>query len=363
MLPLITIVAALFAAPTGPGPGERSQPNAGRPPERDGGSTYIETIVLDVEGIDAAAFRDAAMLRLPGRQLAWSGAGVRAQVRFFAYLQLRPARDGGIALALILSDGRYYHRTIAGGQQLAPRAVASDLANLVAGIEEGRFEPDAEGVPLPDTVPQPTPPSASQPPARPKQRIRRPEVGLLLAPGVLIGLPPTLPAAFGGGGGGVEVGVRWPQGPYAALALRAIGQRTSNVGLARFRVAGIGGYVWRRDALELVVSAGFGAEPLVVLRNGGSQPLSRARGRDREVELLLGGHLRVAPAYRIVWPDGPVAGLRLGPVVELGASALAGRGGGIGRIASDDSETSEVLFRAGGLELWAGLDLGVWWRI
>ena len=322
----------------------------------------IEALVIDAEGVDEAELRRGIELRLPERRLRKPGGKIAAKL--FGYVQIRPG-DGDLVLALILSDGRAYYRSVPTDPDLAPRELASALANLVTGIEEERVEPDAQDVPLP-VLPEEDPPpeKIEKPPRSPSPPDPRVELGPYLGGAAILAIPPPGPAGLAAGGGSLGVDVRLRNGVTFGLGFRGAGLSSNDFGLARFRVSVGAGYVWRTGAFELVTLGALDVEPWLVLRSGERESLvGSADGNDAPAELLLGGHVRVAPGYRAVLRPRALA-LRIAPVLEIGGSAIPAGDGGIAQVRRrEDDGADRELFRAGGFELAVGLEVGLWFGL
>ena len=67
------------------------------------------------------------------------------------------------------------------------------------------------------------------------------------------------------------------------------------------------------------------------------------------------------PALRV--PVGETAALRVGPRLELGGSALAQAAGVARLLVTDGAGEPSAVARVGGLELTAGLELGLSWSL
>lgn len=334
----------------------------------------VEALVFDVEGLSQSELDQAVELRLPGRPRMPAGdPGARAQFELYGYVQIRRARKSW-TLALILSDGRALYRTLspsdsgAGSAALVPRLAASQLANLIGGIEEGRVAPDAEDVPVPDQVepakPDDTPlPVAERtaPPPKPAPADRGPrfEVGPHLWGGVALGLASPSPSGMAGGGGGVGLLVRHRGGGLFGIDARFLGSTAEGVALVRSRVSLIGGYGFRKKHFSLITTAGLSAEPWFVRESGSRESLVESDGRSRRTAWMLGGLVSITPGF--VYPVGRRgAAVRLGPRFEVSGSALS-NGGGVARIRDGaDTRPDAASLRIGGLELGLGLEFGMW---
>jgi hypothetical protein len=343
------LIAALVVALSG-------EPTAEQAPR-------IEALVLDVETVSRTDLDAALDLRLPDRpRLPAGNPKKRKQYALYGYVQIRRS-EGGVALALILSDGRSYNRELPGEPELLPRIVASQLANLIAGIEADTLPPDEEDVPIPDAkeAAKTIEPVAVVAPPRPRAAAPQPDLGLRIGGGLLLGVPPPPPAGVAAGGGELALEFRSVHGVLAGIAVRGAARVESGFALARVRVAALGGYAFRRGDFELVAAAGLTVEPFFVQRNGGREPLARDPGDEQRASFLLGGMARVAPGFRRALS--PKVAFRFGPALEIGGSAIPNRDGGVARVRTIEGTNARDLFRAGGLEVFVGLDLGLWWKV
>ena len=273
----------------------------------------------------------------------WIGQLCQDLDALYGYVQIRRS-EGGVALALILSDGRSYNRELQGEPELLPRIVASQLANLIAGIEADTLAPDEEDVAIPDAT-EPAKAVVPAPvvaPPRPRAAAPQSDLGLRV-------------------GGEVGLEFRSIHGALAGLSVRGASRVDSGFALVRVRVAALGGYAYRRGDFELVAAAGITVEPFFVQRNGGREALARGVGDEQRAAFLLGGVARVAPGFRrMVTPE---VAFRFGPALEIGGSAIPSADGGVARVRTIDGTSARDLFRAGGLEVFVGLDLGLWWKV
>jgi hypothetical protein len=306
-------------------------------------------------------FAEAASFRLPGVRLreATGEADPACSNRLHGYVELRLVDDGVWELTLIASDGRAWFRTVTSEPDQAARSLASALANLLAAIEDASIEPDAHQVEAPIELepaapPEPLPPAEPPPPSEPPPSESPPEpklgpVLLELAPrlsgAVVIGLAPG--PGFRGAGGGVGLDLRLPDGLGFGLDVRALRSAAAEVTLVRTRVALGVGWVARYGRFEIPVMISGVVEPWLVRTGRNSTPLGQPP--------MIGGGLRVAPG--VLLPVGSVS-LRIGALLGFEIAVEAARGGLTPAIARDP--TSDPILRAGGVELAAGLELGVW---
>lgn len=333
----------------------------------------VEALVFDVEGISRSDLEQAVELRMPGRPRMPAGdPAARAQFDLYGYVQIRRARSGW-TLALILSDGRALYRTLEGADAdgsaaLVPRLAASQLANLIGGIEEGRVAPDAEDVPVPDQVEaepvtEPVAPPVEKPKARPPdpedEAPPRFELGPYLRGGVVLGVGSPSPSGLAAGGGSLGLLARHRNGGLLGIDIRFAGATEQDVSLMRSRVSLVGGYGFRKRHFSLLATVGLSAEPWFVREAGSRQPLVEADGRSRQTAWMVGGLVALTPGFvHEVGHRG--SSIRIGPRLEVAGSALS-YGGGVARInAAAQTNPDAAALRIGGLELGFGLEFGMW---
>lgn len=379
MPPSLLIVGALALASTAPlgEPGQGAlapaKARARTEPERQ----EIRAVLLRPTGIEPAALLEALQLRSPHRTLAVPPWPESPAERFGLYAVATVGTEGeAIAVTVVLSDGRAYYRTIEATPDDAPRVAASAIANLLAAIEEDALPPDEEDVPLPpeqapapEPTPAPTPlpakPTPAPTPTPPEPRPTPPreplELEAIVAGTLGFALGPPDPAGFAGGGGSGVLELRWPQGPLASLGVRSSWHRPEPLVVGRTRVSIGGGYAWRRNRFELRASLALDLEPWGVRRAGVREPVLHPDGLRRGRGLQLGGHLRLTPSWRLALRPG--LSLRVGPRLELAGGTLAQAAGVARLLVADASGQPSVVARVGGLELSAGLELGLAWSL
>jgi hypothetical protein len=249
---------------------------------------------------------------------------------------------------------------------------ASAIANLLAAIEEDALPPDEEDVPLPPEQepkpkptpePEPTPPPKTSPPPQPRPRPPAPleplELEAIAAGTAIVGMGPPAPGGFAGGGGLLLLELRWPRGPLASLGVRSGWHRPEPLTVGRTRISVGGGYAWRRKRFELRANLALDVEPWGARRDGAREPVLYPDGERRDRGLQLGGHLRLSPGLRFPLRSG--LALRVGPRIELAGSGLAQATGIARLLVADAAGERSVVARVGGLELSAGLELGLAW--
>lgn len=346
---------------TGPRPAARTQ--------------AVGAVLLRPSGLEPAALLEALELRSPQRALAvppWPDAPAE-RFELYAVATVSVTTDA-VAVSVVLSDGRAYDRTLPASAEDAPRVAASAIANLVAAIEEDELPPDREDVPLPpEQEPTTTPPAPAEPEPEPPEptvvappRTERPPEPLELeaALGGTVGLSvgPPAPTGWLGGGALGLLDLRWPTGPLVSLAVRSHWLHAEPLTVGRTRISVGGGYAWRWRRLELRAGLGLDVEPWGVRRDGARQTVLDPDGQRRARGVQVGGHLRVRPGLRL--PLGPTLALVLGPRVELAGSVL-GTTAGVARllVAEAGSDRGTAVTRVGGLELSAGVELGLAWSL
>jgi hypothetical protein len=314
---------------------------------------HIDAIVVDARIAAHGPLEDALRVRLTDRPVSDSThARAPKKGELFAYLEIENATPERASVRLLLSDGRAYIRAIDAPESTRAREIAATIANLLAGIEEGAIAPTQEHVALPAALRPVAPPPEPAKPLPPRPLPPRPEWGLVLggAASFAAGAPP--PQGLAAAGGELRAEARWPRGPTLGVALRFAGLRAKGYGLVRIRVAPSFGWAWRRGNFELHSIAMITVEPWALLHDA-------AAVDRRPVSALLGGAVRLEPVGRVPLARGK--SLRIGPFVEVAGSAIPSRTGGVARLRRrDDAGELEDLFRAGGLEIAAGLVIGPW---
>jgi hypothetical protein len=313
----------------------------------------INGIVLDAGMPQLDEVERGLQLRIDGRGIVRSDR-VRPprDGELFAYIELAQVQAEAAELALILSDGRAYRRRILAPAAERPRELATSIANLVAAIEEDTVAPDARDVPLPEPLRAVVSPEVPPPPVPPT--VPRREWGWSARGEVIAAAGPPSPQGLAAAGGSMAVTMRWRACATFGAGLRAAGLQRRGWGLARVRVDLTGGWTWRRPAFELAVAAGVSLEPWLLVRHGATLSLADARRKAP----LLGGLVRVAPRW--FRPLAHDRALVIGPVLELAGAAMPTRDGGVVRVRERVGTDVRDVFRLGGLEIIAGLELGLW---
>lgn len=326
-------------------------------------ATTIDAALIRGEGVDLPEIERALRVRLPSLQLFEQGMDMPEGTGMRAFVDLRRLSPTQVQVAVILSDGRAYFRTVDIEAGEPARPVAGALALLIAAIEDDSVAPDQRDVPVPPAIaapveshvlearecpapaPCPKPPAPVEPPPPPRL-----ELAPTLRSGATFGLGPQVPglrgAMFGFG-----VDLRWRGGATLAVDLRAIGARVERYPLHRVRVAAGGGYTLRRGAFELPIVGMFGVEWWGVR---GDSELDR-HGPGAAARPLVGGGLRLSPGF---WARLGPAALRAGARVELWGSGEPGPGGLRQPVIARVNEPG--LAALGGAELSLALELSVW---
>ncbi len=328
--------------------------------------------------VDADALRSALELRAPGRRISILGEPGAGRVTGpWALLDIRPD-GGGVAMSVILEDGRAFDRQVDVEPEEAPRAIAATLSNLLAAIEDERVVADREDVErpaLPEEPPEQPPPAEPEPPPEPspapppKQQPKQPpepppedpptplSLGLALTPGVVFGLgQPSDPGALVAGGGALGLDLKLPVGVLVGAGVRGATRVRSSYRLDRLRV-GLGvGYRLRARAFELNTRLLATVESWRLVEPGESTVTA---GGERVGAVALGGALRLEPG---VWFTArPRLDVRMALWTELALS---------GSSLDDEFSTAHIrdnsgasLFRIGGASLGVGFAIGLWFDV
>ena len=337
------------------------------------GPTYpLALVLVSVRGLQSNAVLSALRLRTHVAVVLDIPPGKEADV----YVGIRPSPGAAskFSVEVIVSDGRAYDRQVevAGGQ--AERTVATTVAQLLAAIEDDTVTPDRADVPLPSsTTPEtqladppradavaPVSPSAGRDAAQITPPARDPyQLGVWMGAATGWGLPRLAevgPLAAGGGVLGMDVS--FPQAVLLGTSFR-FAARTSvdDLALLRFRVAMGAGYRLRVKWFELPVMVSAVLEPWWVLHHGDAIFPSRRPTRARWV---AGGAIRLSPRVRIPLKSSARA-MAVGLHLELEVTSAPAKPLGTTRIlVANEEPVPRPVFRVGGVELWTGLDLTVW---
>lgn len=326
-------------------------------------ATTIDAALIRGEGVDLPEVERALRVRLPSLQLFEQGMDLPEGSGLRAFVDLRQLSPTQVQVAVILSDGRAYFRTVDTEAAAPARPVAGALALLIAAIEDDSVAPDQRDVPVPPAIaaapeqpvpevrecPAPAPcPKPPPPPAPPEPPAF--ELAPVLRGGATFGLGPPV-SGLRGAMFGVGLDLRWRAGALVGVDVQTLAGRVERLPLHRVRVAVGAGYALRRGAFELPIVGMLGVEWWGVRGDG---ELDR-RGPGGASRPLVGGGLRLSPGF---WARiGPLA-LRAGARVELWASGEPGPGGPRQPVVARPNEPA--LAAIGGPELSLALELSLW---
>lgn len=345
------------AVPPGPVPTDIS---TGTPVAR------FTALVLRLEGPALGDLGPALALRLPDLPIVVEAPPGAAAFVFVA-VRSDPRAPARHQIGVITSDGEAYFREVDTGADPPARVLASVLANLLFSIAEGTVRPDRTDVevppeggalpgPAPAPAPEPAPAMTPQPVPRDSQRPAPPgwQYGLVATGviGVAAGAPSFGPA-INGGGGSLGLDARGPRGALVGGELRLLGRGAGDHRLVRLRVTALAGYVVRRGRVELPLALGVTVEPWWV---SPATAVTATRG----ARPLIGGLLRASPGLTFALPRGPLRALRVGPRLELAGSFSVDDGAKVVGVSLGQGDANRALFRLGGLEFNAGLELALW---
>lgn len=325
-------------------------------------ATTIDAALVRGEGLELAEVERALRVRLPSLALVEQGGDMPPGTGTRAFVDLRRTSPTQIQVALILSDGRAYFRTVDTEGEAPARPVAGALALLIAAIEDDSVAPDERDVPVPPAIAAPSPePVADTPaptcPAVPPCPQPAPPAP---APALELGLVPSAGATFGlgqplAGVRGAQLGlgldVRWRRGALVAVEVRTALAPVDRHTLARVRAAVGGGFALRVRSFELPIVGLLGVEWWGI--SGARTEVQRAGGG--QARPLLGGGLRLSPGLWVRYPGGA---LRAGVRAELWGSGEVGPGGPRRPLLVRPG--GAPIAAVGGAELSAGLELAVW---
>lgn len=313
----------------------------------------VDALILEATTADLVQLEAALGLRLAQTPVSRSDRARKPKPgELFAYLEVAPDAGDRVTLRLTLGDARAWVRPIDAPPVDRTREIATTVANLIAGIEADAIAPDLRDVPLPaplqpTTTPEPQPVTTTTTPEPPAF-----EWGIGVEGGVLLAVGPPPPSGLAGGTVALRSAIRWRRGALLTFAARGGFDRARDYGMTRIRVDVGGGYAWHRSSFALHTTLAATIEPWFVTRGG-----AIGDGDPRPVGVLLGGELRIAP----MWHRRVGArALMLGPFLTAGGSGLATGDGGVARLRASDGGPAFDLFRAGGLELGAGVTLALW---
>lgn len=324
-------------------------------------TSAIEAALVRGEEPLLAEVERALRVRLPSLTFVRQGSELPEGTGLRAFVELRRTSPTQVEVALILSDGRAYFRTVDTDAESPARPVAGALALLIAAIEDDSIAPDQRDVPVPPAIAAPEPTPKVAPPACPPvqpcpqpEPVKPPapptvELAPVLRSGAMFGLGPL--AGTRGAMFGLGLDVRWRGGAMVAADVHAITAAIDGLPLSRARVAAGAGYALRRGAFELPIVGMVGAEWWGV---PGAGEVSR-RGPNAAIRPLIGGGLRLSPGVLV--RVGAVR-LRAGARVELWGSGEPGPGGLRQPVVARPGGAAWM--GVGGAELSIGIELAIW---
>ncbi len=340
-LSLLLVLVAPTPASTTPAPADERA-----------GATSIDALVIDATVAELVALEAAVRLRIGECPVTRSDRARKPRAgELFAYLEVEPGAGDRTTLRLTLGDARAWVRMIDAPPADRTREIATTVGNLMAGIEIDAIAPDLRDVPLPvplrpAVVPVP-PPAVVATPAPP-----RAAWGLGLDAMAVLELGPPAPTGFGAGGVALRGGARLPSGALLEASIRGAWYARGPYTLTRLRLELAAGYALHRGRFALHTTAGATVEPWFVTSSGGLSP-----GDRRPTSALVGGTVRLSPQWRV---GGGTRRVHLGPFVEVAGSAVPGANGGVARLREGTGADANDVYRAGGLELAAGVAFGLW---
>lgn len=349
------ILFALIAAIGIRGP-ETPEPRTDAPAAAAVTKGRVNAVVVDAAMPGLLAIESGLHLRLADRGVTRSDRVRPPRTgELFAYLEQIDADAERARIRVTLTDGRGYVREILGPEPERAREIATNVANLLAAIEEDTIAPDEHDLPLPPSL-QPLPPAPVEaPPPRPAP-VPEPRFdwGLSIGGDAVIGLARPAPQGLAAAGGRVTWALRLRRGASVAIAVHPGGMRRRGWSTTRVAIAAGAGYTLRRGAFEFASLLSLRVEPWWVGRDGNAVRLGEARSKAP----LLGGALTIAPRWRHRFASGHA--LFLGPSIELAGSGMPTRDGGVVRVRERVGTGTRDVARVGGLELAIGVELGVW---
>lgn len=333
-------------APPAP-PLEAPAPGTATPPK-------FDRVRLDVQELSAGRIAGAIEAKLPHvavdeRPIALGTRGV--------YVGVHTLPTGDIRVLAVLSNGRFFSRTIQPAGQDRDAEVAFAVAELLVAIESGQVvadEPSAAAVAAGVATP-----GAGAPPPPPLRVDTGWRLGFGLAPEVALGVYPSgVGGVLTGGGGSLELRARAPKGALILAGGRFMGNRGAGVSLGRARAHLIAGYSWRPKKAEIDLGAGGTFEAWWVRIDGASA--EPARGDQNGAPPLVGALLRLAAARLF---DVGKADVRIGGRLEIAGSAAPDGGIRVPGVVKLGPVHPEDAFRLGGVEIMLGLDFAATWPI
>lgn len=323
-----------------------------------------------VEGLDGHALEAEIALRMPELRVSLLDGMPPAEP--FLYIQARRETGKVHRIAIIFSDGRAFYEHLDVGEAGSPeRVLASAIANLLFSIESGTIAPDQHGVetPLtspallePEPLPEPDPRRQPEPPATaPPRRDNALELAMAFGLGQASGLGvPRFADAHHGWFGSLEMQLRTRNGLFVSAEFRPGGAYEHAYRLTRMQ-AGLGlGYAYRGKQLEVVVATTASVTAWLVSSESRTEPVTQIDSGTVARPPLLAFGLRLSPGYRIDLQRGALRALRFGPRIEVTGGFVTSSPP---RVAGLQSLAGDELFRLGGVEVYTGFELTLWFAM
>jgi hypothetical protein len=326
-----------------------------------------------VEDLDGHALETEIAMRMPELRVRSLDGTPPAEP--FVYIQARRETGKVHRIAIIFSDGRAFYEHLDVGEAGSPeRVLASAIANLLFSIESGTVEPDQHGVetpltsprePVPVPEPQPEPVPVPEPEPQPEDPPPRRDKTLEMAMSLGLGQATALGAprfadAHLGWSGSLGVQLRTRDGLYAALEFRPGGAYEDAYRLTRLQTGLALGYAWRGAHMELVFATTASVTAWLVSSESRTELVTHIDSGTIGRPPLLAFGLRVAPGYRIELQRGLLRAVRLGPRIEATGGFVTSSPP---RVAGLQSRAGDELFRLGGVEVYTGAELTLWFAV
>lgn len=360
------IVALWLACSPAPTPDTEAAPSLARAPIELPSLAFVA-----VEGLDGRALEAEIALRMPELRVGLLDGTPPAEP--FLFIQARRETGKVHRIAIIFSDGRAFYEHLDVGDAGSPeRVLASTIANLLFSIESGAVEPDQHGVATPLTIespakPEPVPQLEVEPRLDPQPSKLEPRRASTLELGMALGLgqatslgAPRFADAHLGWFGTLDVQLRTRGGLFVALGFRPGGSSSHTYRLTRLH-AGLGlGYAWRGPHAEIAIATTMSIGAWLVASEGRAEPVTQIDSGTIGRPPLLGFGLLLSPGYRIELQRGSLRSLRLGPRIEATGGFVTSSPP---RVAGLQSRAGDELFRLGGVELYTGVELTMWFSV
>lgn len=301
----------------------------------------LERVVVSSRDVDTDALLPELKMRRPDLDLS-EGSRSRGAAK------LTIERQGGnLHLELVDESGRTYTRDVPADDDIGSRALATDTAAFLDAVERGDVEPE---------------------PASNRGRSSRQEENQAgrftdaLQFGAGLGPAVTIPIGADAGRGIIGAGdlairVQTLHRILFAFGTRIGGRTGGGHRLVRGRLSFGGGYRLTVDRFDMPITGALTVEPWSVKQQGGAEPDLEAEAVEIERPAsLIGIAARVAPAVLFPMRDGIM--LRVGGALDLGFSGVPGSA--VVRVGEDTDAGSDTVFRVGGFEATAVLEVGVW---